>query len=147
MDNGAIHRGDPVQALLTRTRRLHLIPLPAYAPELNPDEGVWQHLKHRLANGRPDSQAELMDLLADEICSPGRRASARFRDASANPIYPPFYPDCCISGSTSEATCNRLPAFKGSGDITSLAHADGYFEIPADVTRVEAGIAVTVTLF
>jgi transposase len=20
--------------------------LPAYAPELNPDEGIWQHLKH-----------------------------------------------------------------------------------------------------
>jgi transposase len=68
LDNGAIHRGDPVQVLLTRTRRLHLIPLPAYAPELNPDEGVWQHLKRHLANGRPDTHAELMDVLADEIC-------------------------------------------------------------------------------
>lgn len=26
--------------------RIHLEPLPAYAPELNPDEGIWQHLKH-----------------------------------------------------------------------------------------------------
>jgi molybdopterin biosynthesis enzyme len=40
-----------------------------------------------------------------------------------------------------------VPAFKGSGDITSLAHADGYIEIPADVTRVDAGTLVTVTLF
>jgi transposase len=68
LDNGQIHRGDPVQELLTRTRRLHLVPFPAYAPELNPDEGVWNHLKRTLANGRPDTQAELMDVLAEDIC-------------------------------------------------------------------------------
>jgi transposase len=68
LDNGQIHRGDPVQELLARTRRLHLEPFPAYAPELNPDEGVWNQLKRRLANGRPDTQAELMDVLSDEIC-------------------------------------------------------------------------------
>ena len=67
LDNGQIHRGDPVQALLARTRRLHLEPFPAYAPELNPDEGVWHQLKGRLANGRPDTKAELMDVLSDEI--------------------------------------------------------------------------------
>jgi len=68
LDNGKIHRGDPVQEMLGRTRRLHLVPFPAYAPDLNPDEGVWNHLKSALANGRPDTQAELMDMLADEIC-------------------------------------------------------------------------------
>ena len=68
LDNGQIHRGDPVQELLARTRRLHLEPFPAYAPELNPDEGVWNQLKRRLANGRPDTKAELMDVLGDEIC-------------------------------------------------------------------------------
>jgi molybdopterin molybdotransferase len=40
-----------------------------------------------------------------------------------------------------------FPAFKSSGDITSMAHADGYIEIPADVSTVEAGTPVTVTLF
>jgi len=35
---------------------------------VNPDEGVWNHLKSTLANGRPDTQTELMDVLADEIC-------------------------------------------------------------------------------
>lgn len=39
------------------------------------------------------------------------------------------------------------PAFKGSGDITSMAHADGYMEIPASTEVIEAGIVVTVTLF
>jgi len=40
-----------------------------------------------------------------------------------------------------------LPAFKGSGDITSLSQADGYIEIPADQSVVEEGASVTVTLF
>lgn len=39
------------------------------------------------------------------------------------------------------------PAFKGSGDITSLSRADGYIEIPANVDRVDEGTEVVVTLF
>lgn len=39
------------------------------------------------------------------------------------------------------------PAFKASGDITSMAHADGYIEIAADVAAVEAGTDVEVVLF
>ncbi len=38
------------------------------------------------------------------------------------------------------------PAFKGSGDITSLSRADGYIEIPADQDVVEEGTIVDVTL-
>ncbi len=40
-----------------------------------------------------------------------------------------------------------VPAFKESGAITSMAHADGYIEIPADVELVERGERVRVTLF
>lgn len=40
-----------------------------------------------------------------------------------------------------------VPAFKGSGDITSMSRADGYIEIPANVDAVEAGTSVDVTLF
>jgi molybdenum cofactor synthesis domain-containing protein len=40
-----------------------------------------------------------------------------------------------------------VPAFKASGDITSMSQADGYFEIPADVESVEAGALIQVTLF
>jgi molybdopterin molybdotransferase len=39
------------------------------------------------------------------------------------------------------------PAFKASGDITSMANADGYIEIPAQTDVVEAGTVVTVKLF
>jgi molybdenum cofactor synthesis domain-containing protein len=40
-----------------------------------------------------------------------------------------------------------VPAFKASGDITSMSQADGYIEIPAAVEAVEAGTVVQVTLF
>jgi molybdopterin molybdotransferase len=39
------------------------------------------------------------------------------------------------------------PAFKGSGEITSLSEADGYIEIPATQSTVEAGSIVDVRLF
>jgi molybdenum cofactor synthesis domain-containing protein len=39
------------------------------------------------------------------------------------------------------------PAFKGSGDITSLSQADGYIEIPAAVEVVDANERVEVKLF
>jgi molybdenum cofactor synthesis domain-containing protein len=39
------------------------------------------------------------------------------------------------------------PAFKASGDITSMSQADGYIEIPADTDTVDAGAVVDVTLF
>ena len=42
---------------------------------------------------------------------------------------------------------SAIPAFKGSGDITSMAHADGYIEIPAQTDIVEAGEMVKVKLF
>ena len=40
-----------------------------------------------------------------------------------------------------------VPAFKASGDITSMSQADGYIEIPAEVEVVEAGTPVDVKLF
>jgi len=39
------------------------------------------------------------------------------------------------------------PAFKASGDITSMSQADGYIEIPAQTDIVEAGEIVEVKLF
>jgi len=40
-----------------------------------------------------------------------------------------------------------MPAFKASGDITSMALADGYIEIPAQTDIVEKGESVEVKLF
>jgi molybdenum cofactor synthesis domain-containing protein len=40
-----------------------------------------------------------------------------------------------------------MPAFKASGDITSMSQADGYIEIPAQTDIVEKGELVDVKLF
>jgi molybdenum cofactor synthesis domain-containing protein len=40
-----------------------------------------------------------------------------------------------------------VPAFKASGDITSMSQADGYIEIDADTTMVESGTIVDVKFF
>lgn len=62
-DNGVTHRGRVVKELERKRRRLHIEYLPPYAPELNPDEGVWSQLKCSLANGRPDDVEALEDHL------------------------------------------------------------------------------------
>ena len=47
-DGSKIHRNGEVKSFLSNgaTKRIHLERLPAYAPDLNPDEGVWNHLKY-----------------------------------------------------------------------------------------------------
>lgn len=46
-DGSPIHKGKPIRDFLARgaTKRLHLERLPGYAPDLNPDEGIWNYLK------------------------------------------------------------------------------------------------------
>ena len=82
-DGSPIHRSRAVKELLTQTNgRLWLERLPGYAPDLNPDEWVWKHLKHvQLAN----------------VCSPDlpehhhelRNAIRRFR--RRDDLIPAFY--------------------------------------------------------
>jgi transposase len=50
-DRGNMHKGPPIRKLLADFPRLELRSLPPYAPELNPVEQLWQHLKWvKLAN-------------------------------------------------------------------------------------------------
>ena len=83
-------------------------------------------LLRRMARLPPAATCRVVAALRDQVRSPAGR----------HQIYP-------VRLERSEA----VPVFKGSGEITSLAHADGYFEIEAGVERVEAGTAVEVTLF
>lgn len=64
-DNGRTHRGKLVREFCYSHPRLRLEYLPPYAPDLNPDEGVWSQLKGSLANGRPDDIGELEDHLLE----------------------------------------------------------------------------------
>jgi transposase len=47
-DGASIHWATEVKSFLANggARAIHLEPLPSYAPELNPVEGVWDHLKY-----------------------------------------------------------------------------------------------------
>jgi transposase len=47
-DGSPIHRGRAVKDFLASgaSSRLQLEQLPGYAPDLNPDEGIWKHLKY-----------------------------------------------------------------------------------------------------
>lgn len=52
-DGAPIHRSRVIKAFLSAgaATRLHLERLPGYAPDLNPDEGIWNYLKRvELAN-------------------------------------------------------------------------------------------------
>jgi transposase len=47
-DGSPIHRGRAIKDFLASgaSLRLQLEQLPGYAPDLNPDEGIWKHLKY-----------------------------------------------------------------------------------------------------
>jgi len=70
-DNGGIHKGEPIRSFLRQHPRLRLEAFPPYAPELNPDEGVWSQAKNSLANGRPDSIDTLWLHLFDTLYAMG----------------------------------------------------------------------------
>jgi transposase len=72
LDNSSTHKGAPLEELLGQHRRLRIEYFPSYAPQLNPDEGVWSLAKRGLANSCPNDVDELMeDILGaiDEIRS------------------------------------------------------------------------------
>ena len=49
-DNLNTHRSAARRQLIASRDWLHVVRLPAYAPDLNPTEGVWSHLKRSLGN-------------------------------------------------------------------------------------------------
>lgn len=65
------HRGNQVRHFVQANPRLTLEHLPAYAPELNPEEYGWSYIKgHSLANYCPDELHELetaVHLATDQI--------------------------------------------------------------------------------
>ena len=67
VDNSPTHKGEPLDQLLREHPRLRPERFPSYAPELNPDEGVWHLAKHDLANGCPKDLDDLMEDLVRSI--------------------------------------------------------------------------------
>ena len=65
-DGAPIHRSQTIKTFLAAeaAARLWLARLPAYAPDLNPDEGIWHYLKHvELKNVCCDDLADLRQKL------------------------------------------------------------------------------------
>lgn len=58
-DNARFHHGKKIKAKLSTTlKRIHLINLPPYAPDYNPQEHIWKHGKDKLANNQRESLEE-----------------------------------------------------------------------------------------
>ena len=91
LDNSSTHGGPPLARLLRRHPRLHIEHFPAYAPELNPDEGIWSLAKRDLANGCPLDVDELMHAVVDSI-NAIRRSPAKLRGCILESDLPLFCP-------------------------------------------------------
>ena len=74
-DGSPTHRAGAVKAYLKNRRsRFKAYPLPPYAPDLNPDEKVWNQLKyHELANYAPRTVKELRRRVRIALSKIGRR--------------------------------------------------------------------------
>jgi len=78
-DGGPMHKGEPIRQVLRDFPRLTLKRLPPYAPELNPVEYLWTHLKYgQLPNYAPDTVHQLNETLRDRLAHT-RNTSARLR--------------------------------------------------------------------
>ena len=68
-DRGNVHdRSKVVRAFLAEHPAVETEPFPSYAPEANPDEGVWGYTKYgRLANFAPEDTDQLRAALVAEL--------------------------------------------------------------------------------
>ena len=67
VDNHPVHRSKAVAAFVeANAERLELYFLPPYSPELNPDEQVWNHLKHHTVGKRAKGKAKQLWRWASE---------------------------------------------------------------------------------
>ncbi len=84
-DGAPIHRDQAIKAFLATSaaRQLCLEQLPGYAPDLNPDEGVWNHLKNvELRNVSCHDQDELRhEALGYRTTAAQARSDLRFHQA------------------------------------------------------------------
>ncbi len=74
MDQATPHTSKKTQAWIATQPRLHVFQLPKYSPDWNPDEKVWNHLKHEeLASHQAKTKAELKQLTHRKLQSRARR--------------------------------------------------------------------------
>lgn len=68
MDNASVHVSAKVEDFIEHQRRLHVFNLPAYSPDMNPDEKVWNYLKHHALKGHQAvTKSDVMKLTTDKL--------------------------------------------------------------------------------
>jgi len=74
MDQAPPHTSNKTQSWVEQQHRLHVFYLPKYSPDWNPDEKVWNHLKHReLASHQAKTKDELKHLARRKLQSMAKR--------------------------------------------------------------------------
>jgi transposase len=74
MDQARPHTSKKTQAYIQSQRRLHVFYLPKYSPDWNPDEKVWNHLKHHeLKSHQAKTKHELKQLTRRKLQSMAKR--------------------------------------------------------------------------
>jgi transposase len=88
MDQAPPHTSKKTMRYIESQRRLHLFHLPKYSPDWNPDEKVWNHLKHQELKGhQAKTRPELREL-----------AEAKLRTMSGNPsLLRGIFFRCCVA--------------------------------------------------
>lgn len=76
MDQAPPHTSKKTQAFIQQQSRLHVFYLPKYSPDWNPDEKVWNHLKHQeLKSHGAKTKEELRQLTRRKLQSMAKRPS------------------------------------------------------------------------
>jgi transposase len=88
MDQAPPHTSKKTTAYINRQRRLHVFHLPKYSPDWNPDEKVWNHLKHQELKGhQAKTKVELKTL-----------TQAKLTNMSTNPsLLEGIFFRCCMA--------------------------------------------------
>ena len=66
MDRAPPHVSKKTAAYIASQRRLHVFHLPKYSPDWNPDEKVWNHLKHQELKSHQARTKEELNILTEE---------------------------------------------------------------------------------
>jgi len=76
MDQAPPHTSTKTKEFIASQKRLHVFHLPKYSPDWNPDEKVWNHLKHQeLTRHQAKTKEELTNLARRKLQSMARRPS------------------------------------------------------------------------
>ena len=65
MDGASPHTSKKTKTFIEKQKRLHVFYLPPYSPDFNPDEKVWNYLKHQALKGHQAKTKQEIKNLAE----------------------------------------------------------------------------------